>query len=73
MWNMVDAERTSSAWYFAALLVIGSYFLLNVFIAGISSVFLRLRRENQALVEIRRLRRQNAKAKAWHQTLLGRL
>lgn len=47
MWDMADAERISSAWYFAALLVVGAYFLLNVFIAGISSVFLRLRRENQ--------------------------
>lgn len=47
MWNMADAERISSAWYFAILLVISAYFLLNVFIAGISSIFLRLRRENQ--------------------------
>ena len=49
MWNMVDAEGLASGWYFAALVLVGSFLLLNAFIAGISAVFLTLRRENQVL------------------------
>ena len=47
MWNMVDAEGLASGWYFAALTIIGAFLLLNAFIAGIASVFMTLRRENQ--------------------------
>ena len=47
MWSMVDAEGLASGWYFAALTVIGAFLLLNAFIAGIASVFMTLRRENQ--------------------------
>ena len=47
MWSMVDAEGLASGWYFAALTIIGAFLLLNAFIAGIASVFMTLRRENQ--------------------------
>ena len=48
MWDMTDAEGLGSGWYFAALIVVGSFLLLNAFIAGISSVFLLLHKENKA-------------------------
>ena len=47
MWAMTDAEGLASAWYFAALVIIGSFLLLNAFIAGISSVFLGLHSQNK--------------------------
>ena len=59
MWNVADAERISSAWYFAALVVIGSLFLLNVFIAAVNSVFLRARRENQVRNMVERNKTNN--------------
>ena len=47
MWDMTDAEGLAAGWYFAALIVIGSFLLLNAFIAGISSVFLGLHSHNK--------------------------
>lgn len=47
MWNVTDAEGLASGWYFAALIVMGSFLLLNAFIAGISFVFMILHKDNQ--------------------------
>ncbi|XP_024544215.1 voltage-dependent L-type calcium channel subunit alpha-1F-like isoform X1 [Selaginella moellendorffii] len=50
MQDVKDAEGERANSYFMTLIVLGTYFLANVFIAGISGVFLRVRSEHQALL-----------------------
>ncbi|XP_024544237.1 voltage-dependent calcium channel type A subunit alpha-1-like [Selaginella moellendorffii] len=50
MHDVKDAEGERANTYFMTLTVLGTYFLANVFIAGISGVFLRVRSEHQALL-----------------------
>ncbi|XP_024517811.1 sodium channel protein type 3 subunit alpha isoform X2 [Selaginella moellendorffii] len=51
MYRVKDAEGERANSYFMTLVIIGTYFLCNVFIAGISGVFLRVRAEHQALLK----------------------
>ena len=48
MWNNIDAEYQYASIYYILFILAGPFILINVFIAGISSVFLQLRRKNQA-------------------------
>ena len=34
--------------YFVTLIIVGTYFIVSVFVAAVSGVFLRLRKEHQA-------------------------
>ena len=36
--------------YFVTLIIVGTYFIVSVFVAAVSGVFLRLRKEHQALL-----------------------
>ena len=47
MWNNIDSEYQYASIYYILFILMGPLLLLNVFVAGISSVFLKLRRENQ--------------------------
>lgn len=47
MWNNIDAEYQYASIYYILFILAGPFVLINVFIAGISSVFLQLRRKNQ--------------------------
>ena len=50
MYPIVNAEYKSSAAYFVTLIIVGTYFIVSVFVAAISGVFLRLRREHQTVL-----------------------
>ena len=50
MYPIVNAEYKSSAAYFITLIIVGTYFIVSVFVAAISGVFLRLRREHQTVL-----------------------
>ncbi len=47
MWNNIDAEYQYASIYYILFILAGPFILINVFIAGISSVFLQLRRKNK--------------------------
>jgi phage-related protein len=47
MWNNIDAEYQYASVYYILFILLGPFILINVFIAGISSVFLQLRRKNE--------------------------
>jgi len=51
MYPIVNAEYKSSAAYFITLIIVGTYFIISVFVAAISGVFLRLRREHQTMLK----------------------
>ncbi|XP_024521493.1 voltage-dependent L-type calcium channel subunit alpha-1C isoform X1 [Selaginella moellendorffii] len=51
MYSIKDAEAAQADAYFMTLVVFGTYLLINVFIAGISGVFLRVRAEHQMLLK----------------------
>ncbi|KAJ7531395.1 hypothetical protein O6H91_14G042100 [Diphasiastrum complanatum] len=57
MYEIKDSESSSADAYFMTLVIIGTYFLINVFVAAISGVFLRVRMEHQIL--LKRFRRTN--------------
>ncbi|CAM6120082.1 unnamed protein product [Calypogeia fissa] len=50
MYTMDDTSGYTNA-FFVVYMVIGSYFIVNVYIAAISSIFLRVRHEHQALLK----------------------
>lgn len=50
MFPIVNAEYKASAAYFVTLIIVGTYFIVSVFVAGVSGVFLRLRREHQMML-----------------------
>lgn len=50
MFPIVNAEYKASAAYFVTLIIIGTYFIVSVFVAGVSGVFLRLRKEHQLVL-----------------------
>ncbi len=50
MWNNIDAEYQYASIYYILFILLGPFILINVFIAGISSVFLQLRRKNEVRV-----------------------
>ena len=54
MFATVDAEYDASASYFVFLIILITFFFVSVFVAAISGVFLRLRREHQLVLERRR-------------------
>ena len=53
MFAMINAEYKSSAAYFITLIIVGTYFIVSVFVAAVSGVFLRLRREHQKMLRSR--------------------
>ncbi|KAG6542054.1 hypothetical protein Mapa_016564 [Marchantia paleacea] len=57
-WANDSSALKSTQTYFVILVIFGSYFLVNVFVATISGVFLRVRKEHQVLM--RRYRRDKA-------------
>ena len=74
-WNIVaqatiDAEYKISVWYYITLIILGTYFLVSVFVAAVSGVFLRLRREHQALITMKN-KREDLKAKSGLQSALA--
>ena len=50
MYPIVNAEYKASAAYFVTLIIVGTYFIVSVFVAAVSGVFLRLRREHQMML-----------------------
>ena len=57
MFDTVDSEYKWSSVYYLTFVIIGSYFLLSTFVAAFSHVFLRLRKEHQAMAELARRKR----------------
>jgi len=55
MWDSIDAEYQYASIYYILFILMGPFILINVFIAGISSVFLQLRRKNKVQILPRRL------------------
>ena len=53
MFPIVNAEYKASAAYFVTLIIVGTYFIVSVFVAAVSGVFLRLRREHQMMLRSR--------------------
>lgn len=53
MFATVDTEYDASAAYFVFLIILITFFFVSVFVAAISGVFLRLRREHQLVLERR--------------------
>jgi len=53
MFAIINAEYKSSAAYFITLIIVGTYFIVSVFVAAVSGVFLRLRREHQQMLRSR--------------------
>ena len=60
MFDNIDSEYSWSSVYYLTFVIIGSYFLLSTFVAAFSGVFLRLRKEHQALAELARMKRMKA-------------
>ena len=50
MFPIVNAEYKASAAYFVTLIIVGTYFIVSVFVAAVSGVFLRLRKEHQMML-----------------------
>ncbi|QDZ20321.1 voltage-gated calcium/sodium channel protein [Chloropicon primus] len=57
MFYTVDSEYKWSSVYYLSFVIVGSYFLLSTFVAAFSHVFLRLRKEHQAMAELARRKR----------------
>ena len=47
MYDTIDAEYQYASIYYILYILIACYILLNLFVAGVSSVFFQLRRKNQ--------------------------
>jgi len=56
MWSMIDAERTASGLWFILVIVIGNFILVNVYVAGISAVYLSLRKEHAVITAMEAFR-----------------
>ncbi|CAM6120086.1 unnamed protein product [Calypogeia fissa] len=65
MYTMDDTNGYTNAFY-VIYMVIGSYFIVNVYIAAISSIFLRVRHEHQALLKKHRRDKAMSFAAAIH-------
>ena len=50
MWSTSDSEFWVSRLYYITLIILGTFFFVSVFVAAISGVFLRLRKEHQAVL-----------------------
>ena len=51
MYAAVNIEFQASVTYYVTLVIIGAYFIVSVFVAAVSGVFLRLRREHVAMLK----------------------
>ena len=56
MWSMIDAEHTASGLWFILVIVIGEFILVNVYVAGISAVYLSLRKEHAVIASMEAFR-----------------
>ncbi|KAJ7564574.1 hypothetical protein O6H91_02G023500 [Diphasiastrum complanatum] len=57
MYEIKDSNSANADAYFVSLVILGTYFLISVFVAAISGVFLRVRQEHQIL--LKRARQKN--------------
>ncbi len=65
MYATMNAEYRWAAAYFITLVVIGAYVIVSLFVAAISGVFLRLRKDHQVLLlRTREKKRRDAVARA---------
>ncbi len=56
MWDMIDAEHTASGLWFILVIVLGEFILVNVYVAGISAVYLSLRKEHAVIASMEAFR-----------------
>ena len=56
MFNIGEAASRTGTAYFLVFIIIGTYFLVSIFVAAISGVFLRLRKEHQLVTELTKRR-----------------
>ena len=49
MWSVIDAEHSSAGLWFILVIVVGEFILVNVYVAGISAVYLSLRKEHAVI------------------------
>ena len=56
MYATVNSEFRASSAYYITLIIVGTYFIVSVFVAAVSGVFLRLRREHVAILKQRNSR-----------------
>jgi hypothetical protein len=47
MYAVMNTEYRVAGAYFVTLVIVGTYFIVSVFVAAISGVFLRLRKDHQ--------------------------
>ncbi|WZN63876.1 voltage-gated calcium/sodium channel protein [Chloropicon roscoffensis] len=71
MFDTVDSEYKWSSVYYLTFVIIGSYFLLSTFVAAFSHVFLRLRKEHQAMAELARRKRMQKFVAAGNVSTMG--
>ena len=71
MFDTVDSEYKWSSIYYLTFVIIGSYFLLSTFVAAFSHVFLRLRKEHQAMAELARRKRMQKFVNAGKVSTIG--
>ena len=50
MYAVMNSEYKVAGAYFVTLIIVGTYFIVSVFVAGTSGVFLRLRKDNELLL-----------------------
>ena len=60
MYATVNSEFRASAAYYITLIIVGTYFIVSVFVAAVSGVFLRLRREHVAMLRHRNARERSS-------------
>ena len=60
MYVTVNSEFRASAAYYITLIIVGTYFIVSVFVAAVSGVFLRLRREHVAVLKHRNARERTS-------------
>ena len=56
MFNIGEASYRPATAYFLVFIIIGTYFLVSIFVAAISGVFLRLRKEHLLVTELTKRR-----------------
>jgi Ion transport protein len=47
MYDMIDSEGIYASIYFIGIIVVGTYLLVSIYVAGISAVFLRQRKATE--------------------------
>jgi len=60
MYSIIDSEYSLSSLYFVSMIIIFSYFLISIFVAAISGIFLRLRKEHQNLLALKKKKKSFA-------------